>query len=122
MPAANGNFTIDNVPARGYPSFLFKAPGYDTLVRPITVPDGGFTTLVARLRRNWAARAGGASATGDQPYAALGCGVGRGRSTRARRRAGWSTMPATPAMIDHAAAGRARHRFGIDPTAACGIR
>ena len=111
-PDAGGNFSIANVPARGYPSFLFKAPGYDTLVRPITVPEGGSTTLVARLRRNWSARAGGASATGDQPYAVV----------RLRRQRGDRPEPGDE-LADrqrrnadddrHAAAGRAGHAVRI---------
>ena len=117
-PGAGGNFSIANVPARGYPSFLFKAPGYDTLVRPITVPEGGFTTLVARLRRNWSARAGGASATGDQPYASFGCGVNAAIDQSAAT--SWLTDNAgTPTMTVTLPQAVPVTRFGFDNTAVC---
>ncbi len=118
-PDGGGNFSIANVPARSYPTFVFKAPGYDTLARPITVPDGGFTTLVAQLRRNWASFAGGGRATGDQPYASFGCGVNAAIDQSPGT--GWSNDNAgTPTMTITLPVAVTVTRFGIDNTAACG--
>ena len=119
VPAANGTFTINNVPARSYPTFLFKAPGYDTLVRAITVPSGGSTNLVARLRRNWSSLAGGATATGDQPYLNFGCGVAAAIDQSPAT--GWSNDDVgTPTMTITLPQAVPVTRFGIDNTAACG--
>ena len=34
---ADGAYEIANVPARSYPSVLFRAPGYDRQIAPVTV-------------------------------------------------------------------------------------
>ena len=83
------------------------------------MPDGGFTTLVARLRRNWASFAGGGRATGDQPYASFGCGVNAAIDQSPGT--GWSNDDTgTPTMTITLPQAVSVTRFGIDNTAACG--
>ena len=62
------------MPAHTYAGFVLTAPGYDRLLTPVSVAANATTTLDAALRRNWAARAGGATVTGSDEYAAQGCG------------------------------------------------
>ena len=107
------------MPEHDYPSFVFKANGYDQLVTAVPVADGFTTTLAARLRRNWASSSGGATSTGDQTYANLGCGTQAAIDQNPA--VGWSTdANGTGEMIVTLPQAVNITGFGIDPTAACG--
>jgi hypothetical protein len=71
---AEGRYTLDAVPARSYANLIVTAPGFDRSLTPVTVAAGQTTTHDAALRRNWAAKSGGASVSGSDEYAANGCG------------------------------------------------
>ena len=65
--AGAGAFAIENVPEHDYPSFVFKAAGYDQLVTAVPVQKAASRPRsTARLRRNWASASGGASSAGDE--------------------------------------------------------
>ncbi|HEY6891418.1 MAG TPA: M36 family metallopeptidase [Solirubrobacter sp.] len=118
-----GNYAIENVPARIFPSLLIAAPGYDSLAQSVTVPAGSTAVAGAALRRNWAARPRGASATpgpGSDDYADQDCGPdqaidqsqGTGWSTRAQA-GGKSMVVSLPAAVNVT-------EFVADPAEACG--
>ncbi len=52
---------------------MLTAPGYDRLITAVSV-GANATTLDAALRRNWAARSRGATASGSDDVADMGCG------------------------------------------------
>ncbi len=117
---ASGDYSVGNVPARSYSSFVFTAPGYDRLIKPVTVTAGTTTTLNAVLRRNWAASSGGATVTGDNEFASNGCGVAAAIDQRAGTV--WSTVAdqgdksitiTLPGAVDIS-------HFEVDPGEGCG--
>jgi extracellular elastinolytic metalloproteinase len=74
-----GRYAIPGVPPGTYPKVGFRSPaGYDRVTAPATVAAGHATPLDARLRRDWAAVAGGAriASTNDDTGAPYGCGAG----------------------------------------------
>ena len=117
---ADGRYTLSDVPAHGYASFALTAPGFDRALRSVDVTAGATTTADAALRRNWAARGGGASASGSNEYASLGCGSmaaidqlqGSAWSTPASG-SGKSMVIALPAVVDV-------DHFEVDPGEGCG--
>ena len=116
---ADGAYEIANVPARSYPSVLFRAPGYDRQIAPVTVAANATAARDVSLWRNWASAAGGSSVLGDSPFGALGCGPEAAVDQRATT--GWSTR-ASDAGVLVITLPRAVDvdRFAIDPTEACG--
>ena len=116
---ADGAYEIANVPARSYPSVLFRAPGYDRQIAPVTVAANTTAARNVALWRNWASSAGGSTVLGDSPFGALGCGPEAAVDQRAAT--GWSTRTSDagvmvitlPRAVDV-------DRFAIDPTEACG--
>ena len=117
---ASGDYSVGNIPARSYSSFVFTAPGYDRRIKPVTVTVGTTTPLNAALRRNWAASSGGATVTGDNEFASNGCGVAAAIDQRAG--AVWSTIAnqgdksitiTLPAAVDIS-------HFEVDPGEGCG--
>ena len=129
---ADGRYGLGGLPAGGYPKLVFGgAAGFDRTTMPVTVPAGGTALVDAVLRRNWAARAGGASAvrTNGNEYAEFGCGV-----TMVHDQApgtGWSAD--NPTRGDNSlVSGVDKHvvlalpqrididRFGLHPGPACG--
>ena len=120
---AAGQFAIESVPARSFPSLLIAAPGYDSAAQPVSVPAGTTAVVGAALRRNWAALPGGATVTpgpGSAEYADQGCGPeaavdqeqGSGWSTDAAR-TGKSMIVSLPAQVNVS-------EFVADPAEACG--
>ncbi|MDA0165128.1 M36 family metallopeptidase [Solirubrobacter ginsenosidimutans] len=118
-----GNYAIESVPARIFPSLLIAAPGYDSVAQPVSVPAGSTAVAGAALRRNWAAFPGGATAIagpGSDDYADQGCGPdaaidqsqGSGWSTEAKP-GGKSMVVSLPAQVDV-------NEFVVDPAEACG--
>ena len=118
--AANGAYALD-APAGSYSELAFAAPGYDRVEIPgYTVTAGGTRVQNVGLRRDWAARAGGAVAlAGDNSGEPYGCGLAR--LIDQRDTSGWSAVRIgqpravvrLPQAIDVTA-------FGLDPTNACG--
>ncbi len=115
----DGAYEIANVPARSYPSVLFRAPGYDRQIAPVTVAANTAAARDVSLWRDWASLAGGSSVLGDSPFGALGCGPEAAVDQRAAT--GWSTR-ASDAGVLVITLPRAVDvdRFAIDPTEACG--
>ena len=118
-----GNYAIEGVPARIFPSLLIAAPGYDSLAQPVSVPAGSTAVAGAALRRNWAASPGGATATAGPAsgeYADQGCGPdaaidqsqGSGWSTDADA-GGKSMIVSLPDQVNIT-------EFVADPAEACG--
>ena len=119
----DGNFVIEGVPARTYPSLVVSARGYDTIVAPVTVAAGATTPVNATMERNWAATIAGATVTpgpGSDEYTNQGCGPdaaadqsqGTGWSTDANV-AGKSMVLTLPQAVDVS-------DFAVDPGEACG--
>ena len=71
---SSGRYTLV-VPAYSYANVAISAPGYDRNLVPVNVPPNGAVALDPTLRRDWAARDGGASATSTAvDFPELGCG------------------------------------------------
>ena len=113
----DGRYAI-NLPRRTYTDVTFSKPGYDRLVKPVTV---GATpvNLGAELRRNWASYDTGARAAGGDGLKNQGCGSlatidGRLGST-------WSVDSVIePATMIVTLPGPVNVRaFGVDPTEGC---
>ena len=128
--AATGAYSL-LAPAGRYGTLAFDRAGYDQVRFANVVVTGGATrTQNAALRRDWAARRGGASVVAsDNTGAGSGCGPERADRPGAGR--GWS--PFNPASSDpgnpHAGSPRAVitlpqaidiRAFGLDPTNTCG--
>jgi extracellular elastinolytic metalloproteinase len=118
-----GNFAIESVPARIFPSLLIAAPGYDSVAQQVSVPVGATALVGAALNRNWAAFPGGATVTpgpGSADYSDQGCGPdaaidqlqGSGWSTDAAAD-GKSMVVSLPAQVNVT-------EFVADPAEACG--
>jgi hypothetical protein len=76
VTAANGTYTISGIFAGTYPKVFSRGPGYETVVRTVSVANGT-NTANWQLRRDWAALAGGATMVGtnDDTGADFGCGA-----------------------------------------------
>jgi extracellular elastinolytic metalloproteinase len=113
---ADGRYTVADVIVGGYPSFVFRAPGYDRLVKPVTVTAEEPAELDAELTRNWSASSGGATHTGTDEFPDFGCGPDKALDQTAstvwsawQQRSIVITLP-EPVTISS---------FGIDPTEGC---
>ena len=100
-------------PARTYSNLVVSAPGYDRVVLEVTVPAGRRSASTSPLRRNWAARSGGAQAIpgpGSDEYADQGCGPDA--AIDQLQATAWSTDGLAGRQVDGrgAAAGRRRDR------------
>ena len=70
---STGHYTLGPVPVGRYPKLAVLPPrGYDAVQRPVTVTTGT-STVNAKVRRDWAAKAGGASDVFDGPDFGPGC-------------------------------------------------
>jgi hypothetical protein len=126
-----GRYTIPDVPQGRYPKLRFSSrTGYDPVVRPADVGAGQALTADAALRRDWAARLGGAGIreTNDDTGASFGCGaaalIDQAQGT------GWSAenhtndaSPATryaPTAVIELPQAITVDEFQMDPSNTCG--
>ena len=122
--AANGGYALD-APAGTYGELAVERPGYDRVTvpgfaGPFAVPGGGTRVQDVALRRDWAARAGGATVSGtDNTGGGIGCGLARLNDQLLT--SGWSAenggdrqaIVRLPVAIDVTG-------FGLDPADTCG--
>jgi hypothetical protein len=115
----DGRYTIAGVPEHTYANVLVQGPGYDHVVLH-DVDVAGDTTLDASVRRDWAARDGGATAstTGNE-FADYGCGANAAIDQRLEST--WSTEKAAPKpLVVTLPQSVDMTGFAIDPSAGCG--
>ncbi|QEC47228.1 PKD domain-containing protein [Baekduia soli] len=122
-----GHYAIGAVPQGTYPKLGFAAPGYDALVKPVTVAGGQTAQADAALRRDWSAAAGGAAitATNDDLGAPFGCGAGA--LIDQSQGAGWSAenhlhdpSPRQPTATIRLPQAITVESFAMDPANTCG--
>lgn len=123
-----GHYTMGGVPQGHYPKLRFGShTGYDAVVRPADV--GAALTADVALRRDWAARLGGATIqqTNDDTGAGYGCGTAA--LIDQAQGAGWSAenhlndAPATryaPTAVVALPQAITVDEFQIDPGNTCG--
>jgi hypothetical protein len=123
---ADGRYTLGGVPQGTYPKVSMSRPGYDKVVRPVTVgPDA--TAYDTELVRDWSSSSGGGQvrATNDASGDPYGCGPAA--VIDQSQGAGWSAQNTThrtparfPTAIYELPAAVTVERFGVDPSATCG--
>jgi hypothetical protein len=125
--AANGSYTIANVPQGTYPYVLASAPGYDGDQTP-SLAVGATATRNLTVRRNWAMKDGGATVSSFSAPDLTGSGCGPAGAIDGALATGWgSTSPNTsvgplgpksitvklPDVVDVSS-------IAVDPGATCG--
>jgi extracellular elastinolytic metalloproteinase len=87
---ATGHYSIDNVPTSHSYNLEIGKAGYEPVTLPISVGTGPLK-VNRKIRRDWAAIAGGASVTSFTPpdYSAFGCGPEQGFDTS--QATGWGS-------------------------------
>ena len=121
VTAANGTFTIANVPNGTYRDVAVSAPGYPVLaLGPVAVQ--GVTHLHATIRRDWASLTGGArieGVTGPDRTTTLGACGPRG-ALDGSLGTSWLTSVAQPRLLTIRLPSVVNVTgFGVDPSATC---
>jgi len=126
----HGRYDIRGVWSGTYPKVTASGTGYDSVVRPVTVPGGTTTVVNFAVRRDWAAGSGGAAVTAfDGPdFTPFGCGpaaaidqsLGTGWGSTSDLVAGLPG-PMTPKSLTVRLPSSVQvSSFGVDPNATCG--
>ena len=73
----NGVYTL-SVPPGTYPTIVVRRTGYERVIASMTIAANETKTLDAQIKRDWAAREGGAilRSTAGSEYTSYGCGPG----------------------------------------------
>ena len=127
LTGATGAYALD-APAGRYPELAFEAGGYERAAVPdVDVVAGATQVRDVALRRDWAARDGGAVVTTVSDNTAAGSGCGAAQVIDQRHDTVWSAWnPArnqafpTPAIVVRLPVAIDVSAFGLDPTHGCG--
>jgi PKD repeat protein len=123
---ADGRYTLGGVPQGTYPKVSMSRPGYDKVVKPITVgPDP--ITYDNELVRDWIASSGGARLTTTNDASGDPYGCGAAAVIDQSQGAGWSALNTThrspaklPTAVYELPVPVTVERFGVDPSNTCG--
>jgi len=126
---ADGRYTLGGVVAASYPALRFTLPGRDGLSQAVTVASGGTTAADVRLRRDWAATAGGAtlvSSNHEEYGPSFGCGAAGTLDGSLAK--GWSAdnlttgnvLTVRPQMVVRLPQAVDVGEFAVDAAATCG--
>jgi extracellular elastinolytic metalloproteinase len=128
---ANGDFTLENIPAGTYNKLLVTGHGYRAQDRSVVVQSGATTTEDFAPRLNWAGPGKGATATADgKDYSSIGCGADA--AIDGSQASGWSTSSGQGDSTDGSQGFFAKHLvvdlhrsldvtgMAVDPSSTCG--